>query len=853
MPLPPRLISALCLVVISMWSQLATAEIEWTCRPGFEGWVKPGCWAPVEILLTQTTDGNQQGEDFIGTIDVGVSETLGDRGMRVSVPIRLPANGRQRVNLIAKFPFPQRSAELRLLRAGATEPVRTMLISDTTTGLRTSDQPGEPLIVVVEPDNATTTTIPDFYISKRRSHVARIEPSRMPDSWLGWEAADVVVLTSLLPGVIAPEAEQALAEWVERGGRLLVLGGADVGPSAAGSPIANILPVDVLGIKDTELARGDRTHESVPITLVKPRGNARALGSLPVAEGQSPLPLTYVGKHGLGEVQFWTHSSRGTRGLNALIRAEVIGWERLFRANGPDLLRATWAERFRPMLYRSRVLEHAAEPPKIAIILVLIVIYFLTVGPLNFRWLRNRRRLEWAWFTIPAIVLVFSVGMYLVGILTMGNEHLRRDVSLVVAPALGGRASVSTYSCFFAARTSSLTGKEDDTAVGFEFANLNPRPSLWSQTARTDGLFAMQESHMSPLTGSSPVMPDSFVLNRGADGRARLDEQVLAQWTWNLVASQGWMDAGQGISGTATHEGSRITGTLTNNTPWTIERPFLVTAFDDQFIRSSSSVSGTDVGLFFLGNTWAPGGSLNIGESEPTILSGNAATRGGGALALPGRLSKAAQDVFANLLTQVDGFPVGRLWLFGTISTTDHPSLIAGASSSREGAALVAIELPMKPGAGIEMPASQITATPVGWDGQDQPERVTNRSNDLFESYAVGDATVVFALESPFDDINMGDASYLLSTAWNPGNSPYDLQWHQYAFSSRADGGYRPQTIPPAANPMASRWPVIPQLFADELPIAFLRVGGVKSAQSTNQFVGNRTPTISDLGVIGSY
>ena len=50
--------------------------------------------------------------------------------------------------------------------------------------------------------------------------------------------------------------------------------------------------------------------------------------------------------------------------------------------------------------------------PSLQIYAVLIVLYILALGPLNFMLLRWRRHLEWSWVTVPVVAGLFSVGSF---------------------------------------------------------------------------------------------------------------------------------------------------------------------------------------------------------------------------------------------------------------------------------------------------------------------------------------------------------------------------------------------------------------------------------------------------------
>jgi hypothetical protein len=69
--------------------------------------------------------------------------------------------------------------------------------------------------------------------------------------------------------------------------------------------------------------------------------------------------------------------------------------------------------------------------PSPAILFAFLLIYLLVIGPLNFLVLNRLRRLEWAWITIPATVLIFAAGLYLVGFGLRGNQPQLSQIAIV--------------------------------------------------------------------------------------------------------------------------------------------------------------------------------------------------------------------------------------------------------------------------------------------------------------------------------------------------------------------------------------------------------------------------------------
>ena len=73
-----------------------------------------------------------------------------------------------------------------------------------------------------------------------------MKPELAPDRALGYQIADLVIISSLPSGGLSAAKEQALTHWVQAGGTLVVTSGADLG--ALRSPAMRaLLPVEATG------------------------------------------------------------------------------------------------------------------------------------------------------------------------------------------------------------------------------------------------------------------------------------------------------------------------------------------------------------------------------------------------------------------------------------------------------------------------------------------------------------------------------------------------------------------------------------------------------------------------------
>ena len=64
----------------------------------------------------------------------------------------------------------------------------------------------------------------------------------------------------------------------------------------------------------------------------------------------------------------------------------------------------------------------ALELPSIKVLLGIIAGYILLVGPVNYVMLRWLRRPGLTWFTVPMLVLLFSIGVYLLAVRIKGSD-----------------------------------------------------------------------------------------------------------------------------------------------------------------------------------------------------------------------------------------------------------------------------------------------------------------------------------------------------------------------------------------------------------------------------------------------
>jgi hypothetical protein len=83
--------------------------------------------------------------------------------------------------------------------------------------------------------------------------------------------------------------------------------------------------------------------------------------------------------------------------------------------------------------------------PPIGGIMVLLLGYIILVGPVNYLVLRRLDRREWAWVTVPALIVVFTVGSFGIGGLLRGSDVIVHEVGIVRGAPGTTDATIQSY------------------------------------------------------------------------------------------------------------------------------------------------------------------------------------------------------------------------------------------------------------------------------------------------------------------------------------------------------------------------------------------------------------------------
>ena len=461
----------LLLVASAFWTGAAfgQAGLDMEVLPAFDGHVKEGHWLAVTSVISNT------GPRVRGTIEVA-TEGLG-RATTFTTPVDLPRRSRRAYTLYVLNEGFAATGKVKVrLRASGRRPMdrEAQLRSHTREerivaliGARASSLVALPGLWVpaVPPPTQPTGESSGSYSSPMtmpamgRTHLVLHDTEQesvgggagLPTRVRGYDSVDVVVLRDFRPARLSPEEADALIKWVASGGTLVVSAGGSA-QLIQGSFVEKMLPVTLRGAKTLTGLSGvaERYHVSPPrATSVLVTHAARQSGT--VLASQDGVPLIVEGRYGMGRVYFLAFDigrepartwAVGMRELwREILTAPNTTWrlpEDAWTAAGGQWANIGPYGRPQPGPAAQTLADAVRwipqmEVPSFGFVGAFLVLYILFLVPINYFVLKALDKRELSWITTPLIVVVFSVGAYMVGRSVKGGKVLVTQAAVVQA------------------------------------------------------------------------------------------------------------------------------------------------------------------------------------------------------------------------------------------------------------------------------------------------------------------------------------------------------------------------------------------------------------------------------------
>lgn len=381
--------------------------------------------------------------------------------------------------------------------------------------------------------------------------VAEAAAVDLPDRAAGYGGVSAFLLRSDAPLEALTEAQaDALKAWVSGGGHLVVCGGAD--PSRFGTAFfTGLLPAAV----GPAGANGELTLTPNPLPGV------RVLSSAP-----GGVPQSVAGPYGAGTVTLTAfdptapaYHPAGTMFMppvwqTILGRADYAG---RFDSTASVLAMAGQREENTnafyfgnspPLLSEAVMRGPSLDAPGTSVIAIFLLAYLVILVPVNYLVLKRLDRKEWAWGTIPALVLLFAAGTFGVGYAAKGGSVFVNRAALIETNA--GRREAGVYSevGLFSPRRSSY----DIALAGNNLVSAIPNPG-------TD--YSGRGGDRQDAGGAQLVETPAGV---------SLPSTPVNMWAMRAFDVQSAADLGGTINGSLSGKTGMAVGTITNHTSYTL-------------------------------------------------------------------------------------------------------------------------------------------------------------------------------------------------------------------------------------------------------------------------------------------
>lgn len=426
------LAATVCVLAATSAAQAAGNPLQMTIQVGYSGMAKAGEWMPVAIDVTNN------GPDVEG-----------------SVEILVPGSGSQ------GLPLGDATYELPLsLAAGTTKHLRTYVAADSSGGTltvwivrngrvlvtQTAVQPNLPasLIGVVSDQPTALDDFAAVHPGGITAGVAHLRPEDLSESALVLRAFDLLVIDDYATDTLTQGQRAAIADYVDNGGFLMVGTGAAWHKTLAGLPAA-ILPMQVTGTTTLGSSRFVGGTGGVEVATGTPNG-----GRAWLSEGGQPLLLEKgVGSGAVIMATFdWNQApvfgAAGTDSLLRQIEARTILGFMSPQFTPFGMTGAGVGARSGNLISVLGNLP-SLDLPSLQLTGVLVALYVLLVGPINYFVLGRLRRRALAWITVPLIAIIAAGGAYSTGVLTKGRSVQTNQVSIVHLQPGWDRAYQETY------------------------------------------------------------------------------------------------------------------------------------------------------------------------------------------------------------------------------------------------------------------------------------------------------------------------------------------------------------------------------------------------------------------------
>lgn len=437
-------------------SALAQSDIVITTEVGFDGGYRQNDWYPIHITVTNN------GPSIQGTFEWQMEQY----STKFAHPVDLPTGSHKRITMYAYGYDYRRTGTLTLLADDKKlyeQPVNIQAIDSNqfVLGVLSSNKS---LLNYLDRMQLTGPIVGSQDIVT----VRHLNLYDLGENAASFNAVDALLFHDIDTSSLTPGQQTALLNWVQAGGQLIISGGNTAQATASG--LANLLPVNIdsaIENKSTQiLAQWIGANDTAPISFgsnkVSPKPNTQTANELMYRQDVVFGKVTFFA-FDIASLDSWSYSSNFWQQILYLLPHFQVGSDQ--RQMGASHLDYS-------------LLDRSRQFPSTFTMLLSMLLYILAIGPINYLVLKRLRKPDWAWFSIPAIVLV-SVGvMYVVGTQLRGSNQINYQYSVILGQEDRAEAFVTSQIGMFSPSRSSYSASFEPNAMisnnrGLSFSGRN--------------------------------------------------------------------------------------------------------------------------------------------------------------------------------------------------------------------------------------------------------------------------------------------------------------------------------------------------------------------------------------------
>jgi hypothetical protein len=394
-----------------------------TARVLLQGHARLGSWIAIEVRL------QNNGPAITGELRLQ-GGTQG--GTRYSIAVDLPSPSDKTWILHAQPPsFGQ---QLEVVLASGSNVILRQKVAVT---IHDANQ----LIVGVVADNPPgivgSLSLPAVQ-DQQPAVVVPLGVADLPSRIEAWSAIDRLVWQDVDASTLGADQLAALRGWLALGGRLVIVGGTG-GTGALGG-----FPDDILPYRPTstvDVAAGSLSN---------------LLGALPKDATDVPAMAGELSRGRAiatsGDRVIAAEADYGSGAVTILGIDPTVGW-----IGTSNAVRSLWPNLIPPRSEGSvgivddgQIVQAVINLPSLALpplggLLLILIAYIALIGPLNYVVLRRIDRREWAWITMPVLIIGFAAGAYAFGSALRGSSIIVNEVGIVRGAPDATEGSAQVY------------------------------------------------------------------------------------------------------------------------------------------------------------------------------------------------------------------------------------------------------------------------------------------------------------------------------------------------------------------------------------------------------------------------